>query len=608
MDMVRKHQERFRYKNCVPLVTMTWKLLIYGCCCMMAGLGTPLVAGESERFNQLTWIWHPDDDGGVQSGQSSFFFLHDLHLTEACQSASVQVYSGTGYRFFINGMQSGPDWYSGHGTFRHDLKPHLRPGDNTLTIEVYRGHVHAGLLVVGELKLSGKTETIASIAGPAWRVSKEIPVNWPNVSKEQKEKFLPSISLPPQLVQHTDPKWQQWGHALSTFDPKAFGEQIRSHYNGKSLAEIRVPGERVVAASDAGLFPIVERMPNGHLVAVLRQGGHIVVDGRLAVIFSYDHGRTWTAPKTIVRGPSDCRNPALGVLPDGRIIVAYVIYDHYDSLGNWDVTFETSTHRRAEVNGRWVTIDKRTGEEAPDISRERKALPKGLLQVFSDDGGKTWSKPRRINFTGKHTFNPGAPFGKMVNLPDGTLLLSYYAYDPEKKTSGTMVLASRDRGETWALRKVIDWGFNETSLCLLPSGRLLAMLRAETDKVDLWQAVSSDDGRTWSTPRRITDDQEHPADVIVLPGGELLLTYGCRHFPYGFHCRISKDEGDSWILPERFILSADAITNDCGYPSSVVAADGTIVSLYYSIGSRFSPTRGIHALAVRYRLDDLGVR
>ena len=567
-----------------------------------------MVAEESGGFDQLTWIWHPDDDGGVEAGQSSYFFVHDVNLTEACQAAWVQVYSGTGYRFFINGLQSGHAWYSGHGTFRHDLKPHLRPGANTLAIEVYRGHVHAGLLVVGELKLSGKTETIASIAGPAWRVSKELPSNWPNVSKKQKETFHPSVSLPPRLVQHTDRQWQEWGHAMSTFDPKAFGQQIRSKYKGKSLAEISVPGERVVAASHCGLFPIVQRMPDGHLVALIRQGIHIAIDGNLAVIFSYDHGRSWTTPKTVVSGPSDCRNAALGVLPDGRIIVAYVIYDHYDSLGNWDITFETSTHQRTKVNGRTVTIDKRTGEEVPDISSERKKLPKGLMQVISDDGGQTWSKPQHVKFTGKHTLNPGAPFGKMVNLPDGTLLLSYYAYDPEKKTSADTVLASHDRGRTWALRKIIAWGFNETALCLLPSGRLMAMLRAETGQADLWQAISSDDGRTWTTPRRITGEQEHPADVIVLPGGELLLTYGRRHFPLGFQCRVSKDEGDSWIVPERFVLSADAITNDCGYPSSVVAADGTIVSFYYSIGSRFSPTRGIHALAVRYRLEDLGVR
>jgi hypothetical protein len=588
----------------LKMIHQIWGIVMVS---FVAGCGLPVVAEESAGFDQLTWIWHPDDDGGVQAGQSSYFFVHDVNVTEACQAAWVRVYSGTGYRFFVNGSQSGHAWYSGHGTFRHDLKPHLRPGKNTLAIEVYRGHVHAGLLVVGELKLSGKTETIASIAGPDWRVSKELPSNWPNVSKKQKETFHPSISLPPRLVQHTDRQWQEWGHAMSTFDPKAFGQQIRSKYKGKSLDEISVPGERVVAASHAGLFPIVQRMPNGHLVALIRQGIHIAIDGSLALIFSYDHGRSWTTPKTIASGPTDFRNPAMGILPDGRIVVAFVVYDNFDSLGNWNVTFETSTHRRADIDGQRVTIDKRTGERAPEISRERKELPAGLLQIYTDDGGKSWSLPERITFSGEQGLKVAAPFGKMVNLPDGTLLLSYYGYDSENRP-GAAILASRDRGRTWTLRKIIARGYNETALCLLPSGKLLAMLRAETEKVDLWQSISSDDGITWSIPRRITGDQEHPADVIVLPGGELLLTYGHRHFPYGFQCRISKDEGNSWIVPKRFILSADAITNDCGYPSSAVAADGTIVSLYYSIGSRFTPTRGIHALAVRYRLEDLGVR
>ena len=30
-----------------------------------------------------------------------------------------------------------------------------------------------------------------------------------------------------------------------------------------------------------------------------------------------------------------------------------------------------------------------------------------------------------------------------------------------------------------------------------------------------------------------------------------------------------------------------------------------IVTIYYSIGSRFEPTLGVHAMAVRYRLEDL---
>jgi len=44
----------------------------------------------------------------------------------------------------------------------------------------------------------------------------------------------------------------------------------------------------------------------------------------------------------------------------------------------------------------------------------------------------------------------------------------------------------------------------------------------------LFQTDSADGGATWSTPQRLTLDQQHPADLIRLRDGSLLLTYGNR--------------------------------------------------------------------------------
>ena len=42
-------------------------------------------------------------------------------------------------------------------------------------------------------------------------------------------------------------------------------------------------------------------------------------------------------------------------------------------------------------------------------------------------------------------------------------------------------------------------------------------------------ASSRDKGRTWSSPVQITRDNEHPADLITLADGDVLLTYGERN-------------------------------------------------------------------------------
>lgn len=65
----------------------------------------------------------------------------------------------------------------------------------------------------------------------------------------------------------------------------------------------------------------------------------------------------------------------------------------------------------------------------------------------------------------------------------------------------------------------------------------------------------------------------------------------------------SKDGGQTWG-PEA-ILWDDAINTDCGYPRSVQLADGTIVTVYYTVGSSRNPEVGVHAAAVRYREDAL---
>ena len=54
-------------------------------------------------------------------------------------------------------------------------------------------------------------------------------------------------------------------------------------------------------------------------------------------------------------------------------------------------------------------------------------------------------------------------------------------------------------------------------------------------------------GRSWSDPEQITQAHQHPADLVRLSNGDILLTYGNRNPPYRIEGRISRDGGRSWL-------------------------------------------------------------
>jgi hypothetical protein len=255
--------------------------------------------------------------------------------------------------------------------------------------------------------------------------------------------------------------------------------------------------ERVVAVRGGGYFPVLIKLQDGRLGAVIRGGdAHVGIKGRLDWIESSDGGRTWSEPRVIVDSEWDDRNPAMGQMADGTIVMAYAEARSYDAQGNFGIQF-----------GPYV-----------------------FYYVVSKDGGKTWSEKRPL-FNGPLGIG-SSPYGKIIVLKDGTALMSQYGDRnpeyagpvqlPEQAPEIVGVVRSHDNGETWEDFSVLSTaGHNETSLLEMPDGSLIAMMRTDSGAVD--QAVSTDGGRTWSEPVRITRDGQHPADIIRLQSGALLM-------------------------------------------------------------------------------------
>ncbi len=331
------------------------------------------------------------------------------------------------------------------------------------------------------------------------------------------------------------------------------------------------PDPAILVVKNQGFFPVALRLADGRLAAVLRGGApHIGLAGRLDIVFSTDDGRTWTAPSPVVDGPLDDRNPAFGQAADGSLVVGYWECGYYDASGQWTPNAPTAKAR--------------------------------TLATRSTDGGKTWTTPEPIDLPG---LKFGSPYGRILTMPDHTMMMNIYGVIEGGRHDSSLLFRSKDHGKTWTRHSVIAAeGFNETSLARLNDGTLAAALRhdgaAGGPGENVWTALSKDNGRTWSTPISLTPDRVHPADLVVLQDGRLALVAGDRRNPFGLVGIVGDARGGFEWAAHRVLV--DRLTNgDCGYPSAVALKDGTILVVYYAVGSQSHPDWGVHAGALPWR-------
>ncbi len=330
--------------------------------------------------------------------------------------------------------------------------------------------------------------------------------------------------------------------------------------------------ERVIVAK-GGYFPRLLQRRNGELIATFKTNApHIGKGGRASMSRSKDGGRTWSSPVTVFDKPdADDSTDSLGELPDGTLLFAAVSY-------TWPGERYTHVGWRADT----YTIE-------------------------SKDGGETWSAPRRVN-TAPLTWS--YPFGRIVRLQDGTLLLSGFGgylpileqewdlkpsnrpdapHKPEDKIGQFCYLVrSHDNGKTWGELSILGRHFNEVTIMPLKNGSLLAVMRSEQGG-HLSSAFSSDQGRTWSAPKQVTADREHPGDLLRLANGDILLSFGERNKPYGVRAILSHDEGRTWDTAHPIMLAWDGDHGDLGYAISAQRPDGRIVTLYYIVYGERDP-------------------
>jgi hypothetical protein len=328
--------------------------------------------------------------------------------------------------------------------------------------------------------------------------------------------------------------------------------------------------ERQFLAEGKGYFPVLTTDFDGGILAVYRDGGgHGGHGGFLVSRRSEDAGASWSDEITVVNsGEYDDRNPAVGIAHDGTAVVGY---------------FATGQYR----DGCSLTTDRRNPA----------SVHAGL--VWSADGGRSWSEP--MLWTDATEWDGMSPYGRILSFADGSMAMPIYWMDR------SCMLWSRDNGRTWGDLTLIAQDINETAVLVLPSGEWMCMGRsqAEPNPVMLSCRWSNDCGATWSDAVPFLPGWRFPADLTLLSDGSVLASYGFREPPHGARARRSTDNGRTWSDRE-IVLHDQALTGDCGYPSTVLV-DGWLVTAYYDAGdfeNYYDPTHA-SCQVVRYREDEL---
>ncbi|MCP4641810.1 MAG: family 10 glycosylhydrolase [bacterium] len=295
------------------------------------------------------------------------------------------------------------------------------------------------------------------------------------------------------------------------------------------------------------------------------------------VLFSDDHGATWSDPRQILFDDAGKGIDALGV--------------GLTYLGNGTVLFVTG-------DSRWV----------------------------SDDFGETWKKLSAIALTcdGKpwYMWDPiwvdrDPDTGNIVRLIE----TGYTVHKPpevEEMHQQGHIRFSTDLGKTWTESiKVPQWkGVDEVALIRAANGDLVAAGRTdippskEGEWIDHFEGISvsfsRDDGRTWSVIEKLYDWGRHHPSVVLMSDGRIVMTYVVRKgyvdtpdgLPqFGIEAIVSADNGRTWDLDHKYILHSWAGSRkdeNKWWPSSqatstVLLPDGSLLTAF-GTGYRITPT------------------
>ena len=357
------------------------------------------------------------------------------------------------------------------------------------------------------------------------------------------------------------------------------------------------------------------------VIAAAQQGGGTGAAGLRAAstMISRDGGRSWVAV-TLPRPSQTPFDVSVASGPNGRLYVMQgtIGGDFAAQLGG-QVPARSMIRFWASADGGWtwdgpteltsavdqdhmrMTIDMSKGPHRGRVyvawNDVADRFVRNQYEVFlqwSDDGGKTFTEPTLIDTRKDGKLVATEP----VVLSDGTLLVTYYQYfNPlarrENERMPMYVVRSADGGKTFEPPvKVFEFGPHvwRSRIAEFSRAFTLPIVTADTssrspylDRIyitwddvrggtsNIWFVRSLDRGKTWTSPMRINDNADAPADgppdyrmtpvVAVTPTGQVgIAWYDRRNDPnrmcWDYLFALSTDGGAHFGPNERITTAA----------------------------------------------------
>lgn len=327
-------------------------------------------------------------------------------------------------------------------------------------------------------------------------------------------------------------------------------------------------------------WPTVARLSGGELAIVFsgHRLRHVCTFGETMICYSYDEGKTWTAPSAVINTRFDDRDG--GIVVNGKQVLVSSFNNNYAFQSKHAQANEKDENVRAMIQA-YIALNQGIASE-DDV---------GSSIAVSEDGGKTFGKRYMMPIT--------SPHGPKL-LKDGRYVYVGRAFSVGKtdKTEGRtynelpegIYYTFSNDGYTWTQPLPIPLPDDETialncepDVIELNNGELLVHIRVHKKGVAwetmcIYQTRSLNGITEWETPKSL-GIAGAPPHLFRHSSGKLICVYGRREKPYAEEVIISEDEGETWSAPR--CIDNDAVSPDLGYPSSVELKDGRILTAYY---------------------------
>ena len=262
---------------------------------------------------------------------------------------------------------------------------------------------------------------------------------------------------------------------------------------------------------------------------------------RSEIYYAGWNGQTWSAGRPVIRSPNGAAEQLAAAAAGDRL---YVVWR--DSATGLHFS-RAAADRTSEWSVPQLVIEEGTAASSPSmvVAGDGRLLvayavplneERGIYLVESDDGGDSWSEPRRV-------FDGTAAGWDMVDLPrlaetgDGQLHMIWTrrALPPNGAPLALAYSRSGDGGETWTEPAIVTEGPVVWSRLLGVNAYIVHRLWAveNDERLALWHDVSQDGGLTWSSAAQVAGlsgetepavsvDAGNSPHLLALEGGRIL--------------------------------------------------------------------------------------